>query len=33
MRVVAPLRGINVGPNKCIAMPALRTIVESLGHA
>jgi uncharacterized protein (DUF1697 family) len=32
MRVAALLRGINLGPNKRIAMPALRTIVESLGH-
>jgi uncharacterized protein (DUF1697 family) len=32
MRVAALLRGINIGPNKRIAMPALRTIVESLGH-
>jgi uncharacterized protein (DUF1697 family) len=32
MRVVALLRGINIGPNKRIAMPALRSIVESLGH-
>jgi uncharacterized protein (DUF1697 family) len=33
MRVAALLRGINIGPNKRIAMPALRAIVESLGHA
>jgi uncharacterized protein (DUF1697 family) len=26
------LRGINIGPNKRIAMPALRSIVEALGH-
>jgi uncharacterized protein (DUF1697 family) len=32
MRVAALLRGINVGPNKRIAMPALRAIVESLGY-
>ena len=32
VRVVALLRGINVGPNKRIAMPALRSIFESLGH-
>jgi uncharacterized protein (DUF1697 family) len=32
MRVVALLRGINIGPNKRIAMPALRSIVASLGH-
>ena len=32
MRVAALLRGINLGPNKRIAMPALRAIVESLGH-
>jgi uncharacterized protein (DUF1697 family) len=32
MRVVALLRGINIGPNKRIAMPALRSIVESLDH-
>jgi uncharacterized protein (DUF1697 family) len=32
VRVVALLRGINLGPNKRIAMPALREIVESLGH-
>ena len=32
MRVVALLRGINIGPNKRIAMPALRSIVQSLGH-
>lgn len=32
MRVAALLRGINIGPNKRIAMPALRSIVESLGH-
>ena len=33
MRVVALLRGINIGPNKRIAMSELRAIVESLGHA
>ncbi len=33
MRVVALLRGINVGPNKRIAMADLRRIVETLGHA
>ena len=32
MRVAALLRGINIGPHKRIAMPALRSIVESLGH-
>ena len=32
MRSVALLRGINLGPSKRIAMPALREIVESLGH-
>jgi uncharacterized protein (DUF1697 family) len=32
MRVAALLRGINIGPNKRIAMPALREIVERLGH-
>lgn len=32
MRVVALLRGINIGPNKRIPMAALRSIVESLGH-
>ena len=32
MRVVALLRGINIGPNKRIAMADLRAIVESLGH-
>jgi uncharacterized protein (DUF1697 family) len=32
VRVAALLRGINIGPNKRIAMPALRSIVESLGH-
>jgi len=32
MRVAALLRGINIGPSKRIAMPALRAIVESLGH-
>ena len=32
MRVAALLRGINIGPNKRIAMPALRAIVESEGH-
>ena len=33
MRVVALLRGINIGPSKRIAMADLRAIVESLGHA
>jgi uncharacterized protein (DUF1697 family) len=33
MRVAALLRGVNIGPDKRIAMPALRAIVESLGHA
>src|SRR5687768_3199642 len=32
MRVVALLRGINLGPSKRIAMADLRAIVESLGH-
>ncbi len=32
MRVAALLRGINIGPNKRIAMPALRAIIESEGH-
>ena len=32
MRVAALLRGVNIGPRKRIAMPALREIVESLGH-
>ena len=32
MRVAALLRGINIGPHKRIGMPALRSIVESLGH-
>ena len=32
MRVVALLRGINLGPHKRITMPALRAIVEGLGH-
>jgi uncharacterized protein (DUF1697 family) len=32
MRVAALLRGVNIGPNKRIAMPALREIAESLGH-
>ena len=32
MRVAALLRGINIGPNKRIAMADLRSIVESLGH-
>ena len=32
MRVAALLRGINILPNKRIAMPALRAIVESQGH-
>ena len=29
---VALLRGINIGPRNRIAMPALRELVESLGH-
>ena len=29
---VALLRGINIGPHKRVAMPALRTVVEGLGH-
>lgn len=29
---VALLRGINLGSHKRVAMPALRTLVESLGH-
>jgi uncharacterized protein (DUF1697 family) len=33
VRVAALLRGINIGPHKRLAMPALRAIVESLGHA
>lgn len=33
MRVAALLRGINIGSRKRIAMPALREIVQSLGHA
>jgi uncharacterized protein (DUF1697 family) len=32
VRSVALLRGINLGASKRIAMPALRGIVESLGH-
>ena len=32
VRVAALLRGINIGPNKRISMPALRELVESLGH-
>ena len=32
MRVAALLRGVNIGPNKRIAMGDLRAIVESLGH-
>jgi uncharacterized protein (DUF1697 family) len=32
MRVAALLRGINLGPSRRIAMPALRAIVEGLGH-
>jgi uncharacterized protein (DUF1697 family) len=32
VRVAALLRGINIGPNKRIAMATLREIVESLGH-
>jgi uncharacterized protein (DUF1697 family) len=32
VRVAALLRGINIGPNKRIAMPALRSLVEGLGH-
>jgi uncharacterized protein (DUF1697 family) len=29
---VALLRGINLGPHKRVAMPALRALVESMGH-
>src|SRR4029078_10097447 len=29
---VALLRGINLGPHKRVAMPALRTLVAGLGH-
>ena len=29
---IALLRGINLGPHKRVAMPALRTLVTSLGH-
>jgi uncharacterized protein (DUF1697 family) len=29
---VALLRGINIGPHKRVAMPALRALVESMGH-
>lgn len=32
MKVVGLLRGINIGRDKRIAMPALRAIVESEGH-
>ncbi len=32
VRVAALLRGVNIGPGKRIAMPALREIAESLGH-
>jgi uncharacterized protein (DUF1697 family) len=32
VRVAALLRGIDIGPSKRISMPALREIVESLGH-
>ena len=32
MRVAAFLRGINLGPHRRISMPALRALVESLGH-
>jgi uncharacterized protein (DUF1697 family) len=32
VRAVALLRGINIGPNKRIAMSGLRSIFESLGH-
>jgi uncharacterized protein (DUF1697 family) len=32
VRVAALLRGVNIGPNKRIAMPDLRAIVESEGH-
>ena len=32
VRVAALLRGVNIGPGKRIAMPALREIVGSLGH-
>ena len=30
---VALLRGINLGPHKRVAMPALRALVEGLGHS
>jgi uncharacterized protein (DUF1697 family) len=30
---VALLRGINLGPHKRVAMPALRTVVATLGHS
>jgi uncharacterized protein (DUF1697 family) len=33
VRVAALLRGVNIGSSKRISMPALREIVESLGHA
>jgi uncharacterized protein (DUF1697 family) len=33
VRTAALLRGVNIGPSKRISMPALREIVESLGHA
>jgi uncharacterized protein (DUF1697 family) len=33
VRVVALLRGINLGSSRRISMPALRSIVESDGHA
>jgi uncharacterized protein (DUF1697 family) len=29
---IALLRGINLGPHKRVAMPALRAVVEGLGH-
>jgi uncharacterized protein (DUF1697 family) len=32
VRVAALLRGINIGSHKRLAMPALREVVESLGH-
>jgi uncharacterized protein (DUF1697 family) len=32
VRVAALLRGINVGSGKRVAMPALRELVEALGH-
>jgi len=33
MRVVALLRGVNIGASKRIAMVDLRRIVEALGHS